>query len=67
MRSKLIALEKQEGENAIRKVLRLRGEASKALGEFFNTEGQKELRGKLIGWGAKVPSATGLKVGKKEQ
>ncbi|ORY54383.1 hypothetical protein BCR35DRAFT_310386 [Leucosporidium creatinivorum] len=67
VRRELIALEEQEGENAIRKVLRLRGEASKALGEFFNAEGQKELRGKLVGWGAKIPSATGLKAGKKEQ
>lgn len=67
MRRELIALEEQEGENAIRKVLRLRGEASKALGDFFNAEGEKELKGKLMGWGAKIPCATGLKVGKKEQ
>lgn len=67
MRKELIALQEQEGENAIRKVLRLRGEASKALGEFFAGDGEQELRGKLVGWGAKIPSATGLKAGKKQQ
>jgi hypothetical protein len=68
VRRELIEFEEQEGENAIRKVLRLRSEASQALGEFFKAEGEEELREKLVAWGAKIPtSATGLNLGKKEQ
>lgn len=63
-RKELIALE-ESGENPIRKVLRLRGEASKALSDFLLDEGpdvdegRAVLREKLLSWGAKMPSTSG--------
>lgn len=64
IRKELIALE-EAGENPIRKVLRLRGEASKALSDFLLAEGpgaeedRAALREKLVRWGAKMPSTSG--------
>ena len=63
-RKELIALE-EAGENPIRKVLRLRMEASKALSDFLLAEGpgvaegRDTLREKLLMWGAKMPSTSG--------
>ena len=54
--------ERIDGENEIRRVLRLRLEATRALAEYFthlskeSKEG-KELVDKLVGWSGKIPGA----------
>lgn len=51
----------ESGENRVRKVLRLRGEATSALQEFLTAEeeGRGELRAKLVEWGARMPGGGG--------
>lgn len=60
-----------EGENEIRRVLRLRLEATTALAEYL--EGMRESGGaeaevveKLVGWGGKIPGRGGRGKGKGE-